>query len=233
MDERKKTKPWMTDEILDLIDHRREMQNRDPLIYKQLQKEIQRNIRMAKEEKLSKECIKIDKLDANHESFIMHKKIMQAIIQAAREPSTRSLYSYKCKVFRKFAVAKGYPFLPMSVNAVLAFLHCLAAKHLSLFTLKVIVIAIIADHPLDSPAALLFRPHAIKAFLKGLQNIQPQPKPPVPQWSLQTVLQQLTRHPFEPLAKASDRLLFLKTVFTVAITSARGAIESATLRIDS
>ena len=62
--------------------------------------------------------------------------------------------------------------------------------------------------------------------------MQPPIKPPLPQWSLQLVLHTLMRPPFEPMATCDVRLLSFKTLFLVAITSARRASELAALRSD-
>ncbi|KAJ7338309.1 hypothetical protein JRQ81_011244, partial [Phrynocephalus forsythii] len=65
-----------------------------------------------------------------------------------------------------------------------------------------------------------------------LRNICPQVHPPISQWSLRIVLHQLINPPFESLTKVPDRLLPLKTIFLVAITSARCAGELTALRVD-
>ena len=62
--------------------------------------------------------------------------------------------------------------------------------------------------------------------------MRPPVKHPLPQWSLQVVLHSLTRQPFEPVASCDIRLLSFKTLFLVAVTSARRANELAALHSD-
>ena len=45
--------------------------------------------------------------------------------------------------------------------------------------------------------------------------------PVLPQWDLGIVLEALSKHPYEPLRKASHKHLTLKSVFLLAIASAR------------
>ena len=54
----------------------------------------------------------------------------------------------------------------------------------------------------------------------------------ISQCSLQLVLNTRTRPPFEPMATTTFKLLSLKTLFLVAITSAKCASELAALRSD-
>lgn len=76
--ERVKLKPWMTDEILDLMDQRRKFKNKDEVMYHTLQRNIRSKIRQAKEEWLTIECKEIETLEAKHDSFNVHKKVKQA-----------------------------------------------------------------------------------------------------------------------------------------------------------
>lgn len=78
-------------------------------------------------------------------------------------------------------------------------------------------------------SAALFRHPTLKTFLKGTRNIRPPLRHSTP---LRLVLQRLTCSPFEPMATTSEWLLSLKTIFLVAITSARRAGELTALRAD-
>ena len=65
----------------------------------------------------------------------------------------------------------------------------------------------------------------ISQFLKGVFNAKPPSRILVPSWDLTVVLEALQRPPFTPLATSSLKFLTLKTVFLVAITSARRVSE--------
>lgn len=67
---------------------------------------------------------------------------------------------------------------------------------------------------------------------KGLDNIVGVRRTLVPPWSLELVLAALAKAPFEPLDTISFKLLTWKTVFLLAVTSARRAGELHALRVD-
>lgn len=121
---------------------------------------------------------------------------------------------------------------PATLDSVLKFLLHLFNEGLSHSTFKVYLAAIITHQPQDSEVALLFRHPTLKKFLKGLKNIRPTVTSPTPQWSLQLVLHQLSRHPFKPMATCSECLLSPKTIVLVAITSARRTSKLAVLISD-
>lgn len=76
--ERIKRKPWITNEILDLMDERRRLKNIDAQKYRTIHKEIQKKIKEAKEKQLLEECLEIERYDKMYDdSFNMHKKIKE------------------------------------------------------------------------------------------------------------------------------------------------------------
>lgn len=70
---------WMTDEILGLMEQRREVKDRDRKGYKELNREIQRKIKTAKEDWLKEQCTKIEKLQELHDSFNIQKKVKEMV----------------------------------------------------------------------------------------------------------------------------------------------------------
>lgn len=152
------------------------------------------------------------------------------VLRNALKPSTRALYAYKWKLFRSFAERHDFAYSPVSIPGLLRFLLYLFRRNLSHSTLRVYVAAVAAHQPSGAVAGSLFKHDVIKRFLTGLKNIRPSAAPLPPQWSLQLVLHCLARPPFEPMASSSEEHLTLKTVFLVAITSARRASELAALR---
>lgn len=65
---------WMTDKILLLMDNRRIMKGKNEQRYKQIQKEIKKEIRIAKEDFYKRKCEEIEQLQAKHDIFNVHKK---------------------------------------------------------------------------------------------------------------------------------------------------------------
>lgn len=77
----------------------------------------------------------------------------------------------------------------------------------------------------------LAHPH-IKRFLKGVALLNPPVVHRFPTWALHVVLQGLRGSSFEPLAKVPLKLLTVKTLFLVAITSARRVSEIWALSVN-
>ena len=72
----------------------------------------------------------------------------------------------------------------------------------------------------------------MQRFLKGSFKIYPTVKDRVPSWDLPIVLEALKRSPFEPLQTIPMNFLTIKTVFLLAICSAKriGELESLDCR---
>jgi hypothetical protein len=66
---------------------------------------------------------------------------------------------------------------------------------------------------------------AVGTWLKGLIQSQGVPRTIVPTWNLEVVLSALKRAPYEPIETTDTKSITLKTVFLIAITSARRASE--------
>lgn len=74
--ERKKgKKPWMTEEILALMEKRRKYKSRNELEYRRINKEIGTQIKEAKEKWLSDQCDEVEKLQEQHRYRELHQKI--------------------------------------------------------------------------------------------------------------------------------------------------------------
>jgi hypothetical protein len=70
----------------------------------------------------------------------------------------------------------------------------------------------------------------ISHWTKGLLEFKGVPRVLLLSWNLEFVLHVLKAAPFEPIGRASNKFLALKTVFLLAITSARRASELHVLR---
>ena len=73
----------------------------------------------------------------------------------------------------------------------------------------------------------------IKALIANMKLERPPPIRTVPSWDLAVVLNYLMGPPFEPMEKASIKDLTLKTVFLVALASARRVSEIQALDFNS
>ncbi|XP_030746820.1 uncharacterized protein LOC115875493 [Sitophilus oryzae] len=73
-----KRKEWMTDNILRLMEERRQHRNKDNQKYKETHSQVLKAIKEAKERWLQERCIEIEMLQAKHDSFNLHKKIKAA-----------------------------------------------------------------------------------------------------------------------------------------------------------
>ena len=71
----------------------------------------------------------------------------------------------------------------------------------------------------------------ISRFLAGAAKTRPRPVV-LPTWSLQPILECLTKPPWEPIHQLSLKELTLKTVFLLAITSARRVSELQALSLE-
>lgn len=109
---------------------------------------------------------------------------------------------------------------------VLEFLQCGVDKGLALSILKSQVSALSAF--LEKPLAT--NPWVVR-FFKALGRQRPDQGPPFSKWDLSLVLQALVEGPFKPLEECSLKLLTLKKVFLVAITTTRRFSELEVLSV--
>ncbi|XP_042303393.1 uncharacterized protein LOC121920323 [Sceloporus undulatus] len=153
------------------------------------------------------------------------------VILAARKPATQKSYRLKCNRFLRFLSDKHLNIAQVTTPVVLEFLMSLIDAGLCLTSVKCYLSAICSSFHFDGKPSF-FKDPLVKQFLRGCNNLFPQASLPPPAWSLETVLGALQSKPFEPLATTDIRLLTWKTVFLVAITSARRAGELCALRRD-
>lgn len=72
-----KKEDWMTDGILELMDERRRCKSNNNIRYKQLQIQIRRKIREAKETYFSDKCKEIEDLQNKYDNFNLNKKVKE------------------------------------------------------------------------------------------------------------------------------------------------------------
>ncbi len=142
---------------------------------------------------------------------------VQETIASARAPATRKLYSSKWGVFESWCLTRAIDPVNCPVGPVLEFLQERLTAGAAATTLRVYVAAIAARRELDEIP--LGRHRMVSAFMRGARRLRPVRPTAVPSWDLSVVLEGLVTAPFEPLESASDRILTLKVVLLLALTS--------------
>ncbi len=142
---------------------------------------------------------------------------VQETIASARAPATRKLYSSKWGVFESWCLTRAIDPVNCPVGPVLEFLQERLTAGAAATTLRVYVAAIAARRELDEIP--LGRHRLVSAFMRGARRLRPVRPTAIPSWDLSVVLEGLVTAPFEPLESASDRILTLKVVLLLALTS--------------
>nr|XP_025038502.1 uncharacterized protein LOC112545154 [Pelodiscus sinensis] len=153
---------------------------------------------------------------------------VKGILLYSRKDSTRKTYLSKWSRFTRWHAPKDLDPLISPLNVVLEYILQLQATGLSISSLRVHAAAIAAFHHHIEGKSVFFHPMMTR-FFKGLINLNLPYRPPPPAWSLDLVLDVLTRPPFEPLATVLMPVLTMKVLFLLAITSARRVSELAAL----
>ncbi len=138
-------------------------------------------------------------------------------IASARAPATRKLYSSKWGVFKSWCLARAIDPVNCPVGPVLEFLKERLTAGAAATTLRVYVAAIVARRELDEIP--MGRYQMVSAFMRGVRRLRPAHPMAVPSWHISVVLDGLVTAPFEPLESASERILTLKVVLFLALTS--------------
>ncbi len=142
---------------------------------------------------------------------------VQETIASTRAPATKKLYSSKWGVFESWCLSRAIDPVNCPVGPVLEFLQERLTARAAATTLRVYVVAIAARRELDEiPVG---RHRMVSAFMRGARRLRPVRPTAVPSWDLSVVLEGLVTAPFEPLESASDRILTLKVVLLLALTS--------------
>ncbi|XP_075781544.1 uncharacterized protein LOC142828046 [Pelodiscus sinensis] len=153
---------------------------------------------------------------------------VKAILLHSRKESTRNTYLAKWQRFSNWCLQNDIQPLSSPLQYVLDYILHLRNSGLALSSLKVHLAAISAfHHPVEGSS--LFSHVITKRFLKGLINLYPPRRALSPSWNLDLVLDTIMYPPFEPLASVSLHMLTMKTVFLLAITSARRVSELGAL----
>ena len=152
-------------------------------------------------------------------------------VECARAPSTRRLYGAKWGVFASWCRSRGHDPQTCAVVIVLRFLQFLFQRERAHSTLKVYVAAISAGRGALGVASVGRDPR-VAQFLKGARRLRPPRGLRAPPWDLRLVLGSLVGAPYEPLDQVDLKFLALKTLFLLAVCSAKRVGELHALSVD-
>lgn len=155
-----------------------------------------------------------------------------ATILASKRDSTVRIYNSTWKMFNRWCSCRALDPLMVSHKIVLDFLQDWLKAKLRLATLKhqvAVLDLVLSVHGGRTMARHLL----VQKFLKGAVTISCRQKHRFPTWKFQVVLHTLTKSPFEPLHDTGLKWVRLKTIFLVAITSARRTSKLGTLSCHS
>ncbi len=158
-------------------------------------------------------------------------EVVETILQS-RAPSTRKLYGLKWRLFTSWCGDHQLNPVNCPIGTVLEFLQARFSAGLSHSTLRVYVAAIASYHAPMGGQSVGKDPLIIR-FLRGVLRLRPRVRSRVPPWDLAVVLEALCKPPFEPIEQVSERLLTLKTVLLLAISSLKRVGDLQALSVAS
>lgn len=151
-------------------------------------------------------------------------------MMSSRKSSTHKIYNQTWKKFVSWCEERHKDPLRPPVSIVLGFLQAGLEKGLSVCTLRRHVAAISAVLGSRKEGSLSQHPH-IKRFLRGVSLVSPPQIHRFPSWRLNLVLRALCNPPFESMATCQMKVLTLKTLFLIALVSARRVSELRALSV--
>uniref|UniRef100_A0A803JUY8 Tyr recombinase domain-containing protein n=1 Tax=Xenopus tropicalis TaxID=8364 RepID=A0A803JUY8_XENTR len=160
-------------------------------------------------------------------SVLRQKGFSEEVIMTmirARKPVTSKIYHRVWECYRRWCEDREFSFIEFRLPRILQFLQAGLQKGLRLGSLKTQISAL----------SILFQERIalsddVRTFLQGVARISPPFRHPIPPWDLNLVLNALLDSPFEPLSEVGVEMITWKTVFLVAIASARRVSELGAL----
>ena len=142
-----------------------------------------------------------------------------ALVASSRRVSTCETYNSRLAGFFHWCESHGVEPRSAPVHHIADFLIALFDKGRTISTIKGHRSAIAAIHSGFADGTCVSTAPCLSNIMRALFLQRPPVRKLLPSWSLPTVLEALSKAPFEPLAEASLRSLTIKTVFLVAIAS--------------
>ena len=143
------------------------------------------------------------------------------IASRSRRNSTLHIYDSRVCRFRDWAVERGVNPLEAPLDQVADFLVSLFREGKQVRTVRNYRSAIASIHLGFPDGTSVGNNPTIGQLLRGMFHTRPPQRRLPPTWSINAVLESLSRSPFEPLAGASLEDLTKKTLFLLAAASAR------------
>ena len=155
-------------------------------------------------------------------------------IQGSRAGSTRAAYEARWNIFETWCCDQSPPVTAFAapVRSVLIFLQDKLNQGLTFSTVKVYLGAISACHEGFDGKSVGKHPLVCR-FMSGAKRARPVTRALFPAWDLEVVLGALCRPPFEPLGSADLKILSLKTVLLVALTTAKRVSDMHALSVSA
>lgn len=146
------------------------------------------------------------------------------------EQSTSRVYNTTWKAFIRWSRRKGINALKPKIKSVLSFLQDSHADSLKASSLRHQVAALIMGLPHFQGLSLSRHP-PYTLFSQGAALKDRPQLHRFPTWKSHAVLSGLTRQPFEPIKEIIFKWLKMKTLFLIAVTSARRVSELGALSV--
>ncbi len=136
----------------------------------------------------------------------------------------------KWRLFTSWCGDRQFDPVNCPIGTVLEFLQARFSTGLTHSTLRVYVVAI-ATHHAPMGGQSVGKDPLNARFLCGVMRLRPRVQSCVPPWDLVVVLESLCMPPFEPIKEISERLLTLKTVLLLALSSLKrfGDLQALTV----
>jgi hypothetical protein len=152
---------------------------------------------------------------------------------AAKSTATQRTYQSSWNHFSAWCEAGDIDPNTTSAATIVEYLQYNLDQGRSISTVKTRVSAINYFHPGGTFRGSLGSHELVHSFIAGARRMYPQVRDKVPSWELPWVLQGMMQEPFEPLVSLPIRELTLKTVFLVAVCSARrvGELQALDCRL--
>ena len=144
-----------------------------------------------------------------------------ALAARARRPSTLRTYDSRLSKFREWCTGAQVCPSTASLAEVSSFLKYIFDLGRQVSTIKNYRSAIAVIHKGFSDGSTIGNSTFVNQLLRGMANDRPRTRSLSPSWSISEVLSKLARAPYEPLHRASLADLTHKTLFLVAVASAR------------
>ena len=161
-------------------------------------------------------------------------KPVAALVAKARRQSTSRVYDAKWLVFRRWCIRRKIDPARPSVQSIADFLvYLFEEKDLAVSTVKGYRSMLSLTFKFRKGFSKIGSDPVLSELIRSFELARPVSRSLVPKWNLSVVLSSLTKAPFEPLDTASRVHLTWKTVFLLALASAKRRSELHAFSVDS